>query len=163
MAKNFYAWDRACVLVRVCTYSSTFFQFLPQYLRASKNQTCSSWDQRPFFYGSYLATFFSDWVFSKGEFWWDEELLWSRSKSFALFPFRVRFFKILYKRRIVFGNFISSNRIKILFKNFLLRAIKSEDSMNAPFKISKGGEIRRKLERKFNFAYIEDYEEVASF
>lgn len=50
LAKNFWAWDLAYVLVLVATCSSTFFQFFPWIFNASKNLTCSTRVHLPFFY-----------------------------------------------------------------------------------------------------------------
>ena len=53
LLKYFCACDRVCALVLVPTYLCTLFQFLPHFLRASMNLSCSSSVHRPF----YLAQF----------------------------------------------------------------------------------------------------------
>jgi len=46
--KNFWAWDRAWVLVLVAIWSSISFQFFPKSFSASRNLRCSVRDHLPF-------------------------------------------------------------------------------------------------------------------
>ena len=63
-SKNFWACERACVLVLVSIYSCTCFQLLPNRIIASINFLCSSRLQRPIVLpvSSSIIRFFFNWV-----------------------------------------------------------------------------------------------------
>jgi len=85
LLKNFWAWDLACVEVRVFTCSWTFFHSLLNSFRAAKNLKCSSFVHLPFLKIPFCFGLLLDDVVLLWELTWTEEFSLSFLNSFVVF------------------------------------------------------------------------------